>query len=223
MIEVAVIGGGIIGTAIALALQKEGAAVCVFDPNEAGGGAAAGSAGYISVGEIFPLAHASLIAQLPHMLFDPLGPLVIRPWYVPHMSPWGIRFLAAMRPAAYARHTAALAHLNRGALDALEELARYAGAAGFIDHAGGLLVCEKPETLRSLERQLGELLAHGIDARLVGPHELRALEPSLSPSMAGAMFFAGSARCVDPAAFGAQLASAAAAYGTSFRRERVAR
>lgn len=223
MIEVAVIGGGIIGTAVARALQAEGAAVTIFDPDGAGSGAAVGSASYISVGEIFPLAHASVAAAMPRMLFDPLGPLVIRPSYLPRLAPWGLRFLASMHPSIYARNTGALASLNRPALKALLELAEGAGARELIDCAGGMLACERESTLRSLEPQIERLLAHHIDAVRLTSSQVRALEPALSSTIAGAIFFPGSARCTDPAAFCARLARAATAAGATVIDEPVRR
>ncbi len=219
--DVAIIGGGIIGTSVALSLQNAGASVTLFDPDGAGTGAAVGSASYISVGEIFPLADPSLLLELPKMLLDPLGPLVIRPSYLPTLVPWGLRFLAAMRPSAVRRNTAALASLNRNALAALDELAQLAGAQNYLDHNGGLLVCEQEKTLRAVAPQVETLQSFGIGARLLTSSELHELEPSLARGLAGAIFFPGSARCTDPLAFSASLAVAAVSRGARIFRNRV--
>lgn len=221
MIEVAVIGAGIIGTAIAVALQQDGFHPAIFDPDGAGGGAAIGSASYIAVGEIFPLAHASLIAALPRMLRDPLGPLVVRPSYLPRMAGWGLRFLSAMRPEKYEQHTRALASLNRAALESLREIAAIAGADDFIDCSGGLLVCERAESLRALEDGLDTLAAHSVQAQILSTQALHQLEPSLAPHLAGAVFFPGSARCTEPTAFEARLATHVLTNGAQLVKERV--
>ncbi len=221
--DVAIIGGGIIGTSLALALQNEGVGVTLCDPDGAGRGAAVGSASYISVGEIFPLAHPSLLFELPKMLLDPLGPLVIRPSYLPALVPWGLRFLAAMRPPAVRRNTAALASLNRNAVAALSDLATLAGAERYLDYNGGLLVCEHEKTLRSVAPQVEMLQSFGIGARLITSSELHELEPSLAQGLAGAILFPDSARCTDPLAFSASLAVAAVARGARILRERVTR
>lgn len=221
MIDVAVVGGGIIGTSVALRLQSEGYGVTLFDPDGGGVGAAVGSASYIASAEIFPLAHASLLLALPRMIFDALGPLVIRPLYAPRLVGWGARFLAAMRPSAYAQNTAALASLNRLALNELQELAHIAHAEELIDRSGGLLVCEHEKTLRSLEPQIEALRSHGFDAQRLSSARLHSLEPALSKKIAGAFLFPEGARCLDPARLGARLSAAAVSRGTQITREKV--
>ncbi|MGH7707688.1 MAG: NAD(P)/FAD-dependent oxidoreductase [Vulcanimicrobiaceae bacterium] len=213
--DIAVVGGGIIGTAAALALQADGYRVLIVEPNEVGAGTAAGSAGYLHDGEIFPLAEPGLLAKLPRMLLDPLGPLVIQPAYLPLLVGWGRRFLRASRRPAIARAIAGLASLNRLAVDSTVALAEDSGAGHLLARAGGLKVCRDERTLEAVAAELLTLKEAGIEAQTIGRDALLALEPAISPEVAGAVFFPTSAHCTDPQAFGERLA--ARARGASIR------
>lgn len=221
--DVAVIGGGIIGTASALALSRAGRAVTIFDPDGAGGGTAAGSAGIISPSEIFPMAHAALLRELPRMLADPLGPLAIRPEYLPRLTPWGLRFLRAMAPARHAAGTRALVELNRSANEALLDVAAAADAARLLDLRGGLIVAERTESLRELDALQAALAAHGVASERLTAPQLHEREPALSADLPGALFIPSAGRCLDPGGFGAALAGAAERLGARVVREPVTR
>ena len=204
--DVAIIGSGIIGTISAIDLQAAGYSVVVIEPNEPGAGTAAGSAGYLHDGEIFPVARPGLLAALPGMLLDPRGPLVVRPSYLPRFAGWGMRFLRAMRASTFARATAALASLNRDAVAELAAVANAAGADEFLVRRGGLKIVYDAHTLHELAAELSELEREGIAARALDEAEVHALEPALGANVAGAIFFPNSAHCTDPELFGRRLA-----------------
>ncbi len=215
--DVVIVGSGIIGTMSALELQDAGFSVLVIESNEPGAGTAAGSAGYLHDGEIFPVAQPGLLANLPRMLLDPRGPLVFRPSYLPQIAGWGIRFLGAMRKSAIERSIDALASLNRQAVDALFSVAAASNAEKLFVRRGGLkVVCDR-RTLGELARELTILERAGISARALDSAQVHALEPSLAPEIAGAVFFPNSAHCTDPQRFGDLLAARVRAKSTVLR------
>ena len=57
-----------------------------------------GNAGWIAHTDIMPLASPKVWRNLPRWLMDPLGPLAIRPGYLPAIAPWLARFVLASRP-----------------------------------------------------------------------------------------------------------------------------
>lgn len=215
--DVAVVGSGIVGTLTALALQDEGLSVVVVEQHEPGAGTAAGSGGYIHDGEIFPVANLALLAALPRMLFDPLGPLVFRPSYLPRMTGWGVRFLRSMRGAAIQRGIAALASLNRLAVDTLFAAARAAGAEDLLVHAGGLKVARSRRAFDGFAHELALLSSAGIPARVLDRAALAVLEPALGDRNAGAIFFPKSSHCLDPERFGEALAAHVRERGNTVR------
>jgi D-amino-acid dehydrogenase len=216
--DVAVIGGGIVGTACALELLERGRSVVVVERDEAGSGTAGGSAGYLADGEIFPVAQLRTIAALPRMLFDPLGPLVIRPAYAPRMIDWGLRFLGATRRGRFRSGTRALASLNRLANDALFDLATRSGAERYLVRDGALHVTQERSTLEHLISLVAALAENGIAARFVERDALLKMEPRLSAQVLGGIYYPGAGRCTDPTKFGAALAANALAKGGTIVR-----
>ena len=95
--EVVVIGAGVVGLSIALAVQARGFSVRVIDRAGVCAGASAGNAGAFAFTDIFPLASPRVIRQAPRWLLDPLGPLSIPPRYALQIAPWMLRFWWASR------------------------------------------------------------------------------------------------------------------------------
>ena len=88
--RVAVVGAGIIGSAIALELRKRGHDVALFDRDAPGSGCSFGNSGAISAGSVVPLAMPGVLASLPGMLGRADRPLYL-PWrYLPHAAPWQV-------------------------------------------------------------------------------------------------------------------------------------
>ena len=212
--DVAIIGGGVIGTTATLALQDNGFRTLLFEPSQVGLGTAEGSASHIHDGEIFPLAEPALLYTLPKMLLDPLGPLVIRAAYAPRLAGWGLRFIAAMPKRRRHVAIAALASLNRLAVDAIVNMASSAGAQDLLVRGGGVKVCRDPKSLALLAGELEDLRREGIAAKPLDAGELRAMEPAVTDRIAGGVFFPTSAHCIDLQALGKAFAARIAERGT---------
>ena len=78
MALIGVVGGGVIGSAIAVWLIGDGHEVTLFERAPDERPASAGNAGLIALAEISPLARPGVIASVPGWLLDPLGPLALR-------------------------------------------------------------------------------------------------------------------------------------------------
>src|SRR6266545_5025733 len=92
---VIVIGAGIVGTATARALQREGHAVTLIDSGEPGRATSYGNAGFIAIDHVLPLARPSTLKRVPQMLMDRNGPLTVHPPSIPALLPWMARFAVA--------------------------------------------------------------------------------------------------------------------------------
>ena len=92
---VIVIGAGIVGTATARALQREGHAVTLIDSGEPGRATSYGNAGFIAIDHVLPLARPSTLKRVPQMLMDRNGPLTVHPPSIPALLPWMARFALA--------------------------------------------------------------------------------------------------------------------------------
>ena len=124
---VAVIGAGVVGTAIALWLQRRGRRTVLLDPGEPGSGCSAGNSGAISPGSVAPLAMPGVLASVPGMLLDDESPLHLPLGYLPHATPWLARFVASARPARVALAAARLDSIHRGAVGMHRRLTRELG------------------------------------------------------------------------------------------------
>src|SRR3954471_2158476 len=95
--RIAVIGAGIVGTSIALALRKRGGRVTLIDRDEPGRGCSFGNSGAISPGSVAPLAMPGVLAAVPGMLLDGESPLHLPLRHLPRALPWLLQFMLSAR------------------------------------------------------------------------------------------------------------------------------
>lgn len=136
--KVAIVGAGIVGIATAHALLDDGHEVLIIDKEGPAFGPSRGNAGWIAHTVILPIASPKNLRQVPKFLADPLGPLAIRPAYLPKLLPWLVRFILAARPAAYERSVQGLGALQQRALPTWRKLAQATNLSRHIHRNGGL-------------------------------------------------------------------------------------
>ena len=149
MTTVAVVGGGIVGSAAAVWLLAEGFEVTVFERDPEGRPASTGNAGVITLQEISPMARLSILASVPGWLLDPLGPLSLRARDLPALTPWLARFVLSARPSQVDHATAAMGFLMKTALADHQELARRAGMPMYMRRNGALYLYDTDAAYRS--------------------------------------------------------------------------
>lgn len=136
--DVAIVGAGIIGLAIAVRLAADGREVVVLDQNEPGFGASYGNAGAIAPYGCAPIGNPDVLRNLRSLLFDSESPLAIRPAALPALLPWLSRFVWQSMPARARRNGYALAGLLKDAMPAWRDLAMQAEASSLFRHEGCL-------------------------------------------------------------------------------------
>ncbi|MFC6689230.1 NAD(P)/FAD-dependent oxidoreductase [Jhaorihella thermophila] len=188
-VDVAVIGGGVIGLACALALAAEDRRVLLVERDRIGAGASSGNAGAFAYADILPLARPGILWRAPHWLLDPLGPLSVRPRSLPALAPWLARFALASRRACQPALIAAQAALLRLSAKALPWIADLAGARGLMRNDGQLQLYEGR---RAWEAALPEWEARRAEGMafevLKGADAIAELQPGLSPRFTHAGF-----------------------------------
>ncbi|KAB2874483.1 MAG: FAD-binding oxidoreductase [Bauldia sp.] len=188
MASIAIIGGGIIGSAAAVWLIADGHRVTVFERAPEGRPASTGNAGLIALPEISPLARPGILTSVPGWLLDPLGPLTIRFRDLPYLAPYLARFVAAARPSVVRSATAALATLSKTALADHQELARRGGLSGHLRRTGAFHVFDTDAAFQSAQAEWAERGRHGVESREVAADEVRRVVPALSGAFARALF-----------------------------------
>lgn len=194
----AVIGGGIIGTACALALRRAGEDVLLIDPRRDPPPASFGNAGHIAIEQVEPLASPAALASAPRRLFGLGGALDFRLADAGVWAPWVARYIRACTPESAARGRAALGVLLHDALPAWKRLAASIGRPDLIVEQGHLVVWESAESAR---RGLQAWSRADIgQARLapMGETCLRRVARQVAAPLAGGVLFEGTAQVSDP-------------------------
>ncbi len=210
--HVVIIGAGIIGLAVAHKLLDQGHAVTLIDRGELSA-ASRGNAGIIAHVDIQPLASPRMILQAARWLIDPVGPLSVRPAYLPRLAPWLARFLLASTPSRIERSKQGIIPLQLMALPAWERLLSRLGLRRELNRNGMLYVFESIEAFEAMKPVYREQVELGIQLELVDGTVLRTLEPALSDRFQRAAFFPGVAHVNDPFDLAVKLTSAASDRG----------
>ena len=197
--EIAVIGAGVVGLAIAEALVAQGHEVVLIDPEPPGSGASYGNAGTIADYAVLPVGTPDVLKNLPSLLFDRNSPLAIRPGALFALAPWLARFALQSRRKMAERNAMAIANLLSGARELWQDLALRSGGADLLQQEGCLYLYETEKAFIAARADMEFRRSLGVTVDLIEGYELAHLEPNL-PHMAGAAYFSGAAFLSDPGA-----------------------
>jgi D-amino-acid dehydrogenase len=194
--------------------------VAVIDPLPPGGGASHGNAGLLSVESCVPIALPGMLKEVPRWLTDPLGPLAVRPSYLPKAMPWLLRWVASGRMARVEAASDALRALHVRALDRYRELLgrefddiiRISGQVHIWESA-------QPSPSEAIYRRLWQ--KHGVAAEWLNRDELRQLVPELGRGVARAVFLPKNGHTLNPRRLVGTLARLFVEAGGVMRVERV--
>ena len=213
---IAVIGAGVIGTAVALALAREGRSVLLLDRAEPGvAGASFGNVGHIAAELVQPLPSPGLLFGFWRELYCFDGALDLAARQALRMLPWIWRFgKAAFERDANTRELAPLV-LPAASKWArwLEEIGRpellrrhghYEIGFGHRAHA----------LLRAQSRSMAQL---GVSTRPMSPEQLLPLQRAARAEAAAGLWFEDSAHVTDPLEAVRAFAGAALARSATFR------
>jgi len=219
--DILVIGAGVVGLACAYHLRKEGLGVTVIDRDPEGDKASSGNAGGIGITEVVPAAVPGVFWRVPGWLFDPLGPLALRPSYAPTLIPWLWRFSRAAAPREVARISAALAVLNLRVYDDLVPMLAETGLSGELYRKGALSVYESEAGYRRDRAEWALKRSLGIETAEISGDETRRMEPALGPIVECAVFTPQWGHVTDPKRIVDGLRRWLMANGAAFERGEV--
>lgn len=220
--RIAVIGAGIVGTSIVLALRKRGADVTLIDRDAPGHGCSFGNSGAISPGSVAPVAMPGVLASVPGMLLDEESPLYLPLRYLPRALPWLLRFVASARPAAVEASAAKLAAMHAGALEAHEAMTRELGVPELFVRRGHLHLYPDAKALGKDAGGWRLREAYGFKAQQLDRSGIEALEPGVSQRYQVGMYLADHATIINPFRYVQAMAGAYAAAGGRIVRAPVA-
>jgi D-amino-acid dehydrogenase len=217
--DVLVIGAGIVGLAVALRLQQQGRQVTVIDRTGVAAEATRGNAGALAFTDVLPLASPKIMRQAPKWLLDPLGPLSLRPAYLPRIVPWLWQFWRASRPDRVRASTAAQAALMDLSISETAAMLAAAGASTMIGSEGVLHIYESEAELAASESGWRARAEHGIPfTHIHGAAAIADYQPGLSPEIVAATFLPDWKTVTDPLAVTRALARRLEELGGRIRR-----
>ena len=220
--EIAIVGAGIIGLAIAFHLQREGRKVRLIDRGGVAEGASYGNAGAFAFSDVLPLASPGILHKAPKWLFDPLGPLSIPPGYLPTIAPWLLRFWRASQPDRYRAGIAAQCDLMRLSSRAMDGMVAAAGLSEHVRSGGNLQLYESEAEFRASLPGWAAREREGIPFEHVRGARLAELQPGLSPRFALGSFIPHWQTVDDPYRFALALFDRVMAQGGEIVRGDVA-
>jgi len=195
--SILVIGGGIIGMAVALSLQDRGFHVIVADPGDLPRPASWGNAGRIAVELSEPLSSLKTLQSVPGALFSRGGPIAFPAASMSAWLPFGLRLLAASSPKRFRHGAEALSSLLAKALPAWRHRLSDIGAPELLVETGHYSIWESPSLSvsgrKAWYRNSGTATAMELD-----PTELNRLSSLIRVPIAGSLKFVGTASIADP-------------------------
>lgn len=223
--RICVLGAGVVGATVALALLRDGHRVTLVEPADPGGEQAAsfGNGAWLSPGSVVPMSTPGLWKKVPGYLRDPSGPLVIRWRALPRLLPWLLRFVHAGHTLARVQATSrALSALLRDAPERHRALAQRCGVSALVEQRG-LMVLYADRAAFDADALSWQLRRdNGVDFDLIEGDALRACIPDLDARYTLGVRIAGGAHCLDPGAYVAALVRQAQTEGAQLLRARAA-
>jgi glycine/D-amino acid oxidase-like deaminating enzyme len=216
-----VVGAGVAGLSAAIYLRRAGLSVSVIDPLPSPGGASFGNAGLISPDTVVPIALPGMLGKVPGWLRDPLGPLIVRPAYLPRAAPWLMRWIRAGRIDRVLAVSEALRLLHAPTFECWRELLGPDLYGDLIRLTGQVQLWEGDEETptAAVERRLRD--RHGIRAETLTADDLRQIYPGIAREIRRGLLLPGNGCTVSPPRLVRSLADLARAEGVSIVPERA--
>jgi D-amino-acid dehydrogenase len=192
--RVVVVGGGLIGTACAYYLVRDGWSVTLVERDRPGQGCSYGNCGFVCPSHVLPLAEPGAVWATIKTLFRRNSPLAIRLRFAPEMWSWFFQFARRcnqrdMLHAARVRHD-----LLQSSMRLYEQLFEQEAIDCEWERRGLLLVFRSPRSLDGFgETERLVRSEFGVAATRYAADEVRELEPALLPGLAGGWHYPGDA------------------------------
>jgi len=187
--EVLVIGGGVIGLSVALALLRAGRSVRVLERSQIGAGASHGNCGTLTPSHAPPLAAPGVLSKGLRWMLKPDAPLYIRPRLDPALWGWLLHFAARCNSRDWHASTRHRASLLNASQSLLRELIAREGMQCDYAQSGLTYVFRDAELLQDYVAELPALQALGIAAEAIDGSRLESQEPALKSGVAGGIVF----------------------------------
>jgi D-amino-acid dehydrogenase len=193
-----VLGAGIVGVSVALHLAKRGLSVALVDRAGVGEQTSYGNAGVIEGNTIFPPAFPSDPGALLRIALKRAGESNYHLSFLPHVMPWLLAFRAASRLERLTENARLIRPLFSRAVAEHEALMAEAGATRYLRKTGWLKVYRGEKSFAALTPEFDLAAKFGLPLQALNTSGARALESSLNPVFAHAVFWPQAASVSNP-------------------------
>jgi D-amino-acid dehydrogenase len=215
--KIVVLGGGVVGVCCALQLQRIGYTVTIIERNPFGESAIQTSCGHIAVSEVIPLSKPANLLKSPAWLFDPTGPLAIRPSSLLGVLPWFLRFVGNARPNRISKISRDLSCLTMRAMEDYRELLGVFGLSDLIKDFPVIELYDTEEDLQHGRPYHDVRRSLGFQLDEISGSEAAEIEPEIANDFAKAVVFNDWRSIVDGKRFVTAMTDAFVAGGGSFK------
>lgn len=211
MVETVVVGAGIVGLSTAWYLQEHGIDVVVVERRSVAAGSSWGNAGWLSPGKTTPLADPSLWAYGFRALIDPDAALQVPFRFDRKLWSFLARFMGHATHGAWEQAMAALAPMNRMALECFDKLTD-GGVQSWTRESPWVIGFTDQKSSQVFLQHLDGVVRYGLEVPIERLENPRDLMPILSDRVSTAYRLEGQ-RFTEPAAFTQAIANAVEARG----------
>jgi D-amino-acid dehydrogenase len=184
--RVVVVGSGVIGTACAYYLARDGWSVTIIDSGEFGQGCSHGNCGFVCPSHALPLAAPGAVRSALRALFTPQSPLSIKPRLNLALWSWLYGFARRCNATDMMEAAHGIAALLNSSRTLYPELLQTESIDCEWEAKGLLFVFQTPSAMEHAaesEKLLGD--SFGLTAKRFNGNELCDLEPALKSGLAG--------------------------------------
>lgn len=199
--DVMVLGGGIVGTAMALVLQMRGRAVALVERDRPGAATSFGNAGLIQSEAVipYPFPRDALLLLQYALKLKPEANYHLKDIF--SVAPYLWRYFRATGRAGQLETAAANAPLFAACLAEHQKLAAAAGVSEMLRPGGWIKAFRKQESFDfELKKAMVDLAPYGVTAKVLDRKALAELEPNLSDKVIGAVHWPTPLSLDDPEA-----------------------
>ncbi|MDN4575709.1 amino acid dehydrogenase [Pandoraea cepalis] len=195
-----VLGGGIVGTSVALQLQRRGVKVALIDRKAPGNETSLGNAGLIQREGVYPYAIPRDFASLAHYAGNRATDVRYHPMAMPKLTPFLLTYWHNSRADRHAQIARAYSTLIEHSVSEHRDLIEAAGAQALLRTTGWIKAFRTGRAfdgaVAEASRWKGE---YGVEFDVLEADALHQTEPSLSSVLRAAVRYSSSNSVSDPA------------------------
>lgn len=188
-LDVAIIGGGVIGVCTAYYLTRMGREVTIFEQAEIGSGSSFGNAGLIVPGYSIPLAHPGALGQGLRWMLRRDSPFYVRARMDWDLMKWLWKFWAASNDNRMREGLSILSNLGYASLELLKIIVAEEHLDCEFQQKGWLMAYLTQKGLDSAAQESRLLNEVGVKTVVLDQQEMFKKEPGLRSDLSGGVYF----------------------------------